>query len=141
MSRIHLIGAMAAAFAASVSLAAADVQRTIRFARGTTSATVAGAVVRGDRDIYPVKANAGQKMRVRITAVENNAAFEIFRPGARYRRDQDGTYDVTGSTLAGAGETDDAKQWSGTLPSTGTYLIVVGGNRGNAGYRMTVSIR
>ncbi|MDQ4061124.1 MAG: hypothetical protein M3145_08490 [Pseudomonadota bacterium] len=131
---------MAAAFAASVSLAAADVQREIRFARGASSATVAGAVVRGDRDIYPVKANAGQTMRVRITAIENNAAFEIYRPGARYRRDQDG-YEVMGSTLKGAGQTDDAKQWSGTLPATGTYLIVVGGTRGNAGYRMTVSIR
>ena len=140
MSRVHMIGMAAAALAVGVSLAAADVQPEIRFARGATSATVEGAVVRGDRDIYPITANAGQSMRVRITAIEDNAAFQIYLPGARYRLGPDG-YEFTGFTLEGAGEMDDATQWLGTLPATGTYLIVVGGTRGNAGYRMTVSIR
>jgi hypothetical protein len=140
MSRAYAIGLTAAALAVGASLAAADVQPEIRFARGATSATVEGAVIRGDRDIYPITAKAGQLMRVRITAIEDNAVFQIYLPGAQYRRDQYG-FEFTGSMLEGAGETDDATQWSGTLPATGTYLIVVGGTRGNAGYRMTVSIR
>ena len=140
MSRVHMIGMAAAALAVGVSLAAADVRPQIRFARGATSATVENSVIRGDRDIYRIEANAGQTMRVRVTAAEANAAFQIYRPGARYRRGSDG-YEVTGVTLPGVGETDDATQWSGTLPATGAYLIVVGPTARNATYRMTVSIR
>ena len=43
--------------------------------------------------------------------------------------------------LLGAGEGEDCKRWSGVLPDTGTYLVVVGPTRGNATYTLTVAIR
>ena len=100
--------------------------RRIRFARGATSATVEGAVVRGERARYRLGARAGQRLRVFIRAAEGNAVFQLLAPGGR--------------PLPGAGEMDDARRWSGVLPATGDYTVVVGGTRGNAAYRLTVAI-
>jgi len=113
---------------ASTSITSADgVTKRIKFARGKSSATVSGAVVRGDRDTYILGAGVGQTMRVRITSPENNAVFQVM--------DDDGNY------LSGAGEEDDATNWSGKLPWKGDYKIIVGGTRGNASYDLTVSIQ
>ena len=43
--------------------------------------------------------------------------------------------------LPGAGDGDDAMNWSGKLPIDNEYVIVVGGTRGNATYALTISIR
>lgn len=108
--------------------AAQDTPRRIRFARGATSAVVEGAVLRGERATYLARARAGQRMRVQVTSPEDNAVFQLHGPGRA-------------GTLPGAGETDDATAWSGVLPRSGDYRIVVGGTRGNAGYRLRVEIR
>ena len=84
-------------------------------------------MIRGDRDTYILGAKAGQRMTVRIAALENNAVFQIEGPRGEY--------------LEGAGEEDDATAVTVSLPDTGDYRIVVGGTRGNASYRLTVSIR
>ncbi|MEW5928477.1 MAG: hypothetical protein AB1941_13495 [Gemmatimonadota bacterium] len=107
---------------------AQDAPRRIRFARGATSAVVEGAVVRGERAVYLARARAGQRMNVRVTSPEDNAVFQLRGPGGV-------------GTLPGAGETDDATAWSGVLPRSGDYRIVVGGTRGNAGYTLRVEIR
>ncbi len=112
---------------ATISGAAEGLHKKLRFARGSNSATVEGAVVRGDRDEYVLGARAGQKMTVSITSLEDNAVFQIYKPGNK-------------ETLEGAGEEEDATRWSGKLPATGDYLIVVGGTRGNAGYKLKVKI-
>ena len=114
--------------AVALGAAAQDAPRRIRFARGGSSATVEGAVVRGERAVYLVGARAGQQMRVRVASPENNAVFQLHAPGGR-------------GTLPGAGEADDATAWSGALPRTGDYRIVVGGTRGNASYSLHVAIR
>ena len=44
------------------SLSAQGVKRKIRFAKGTSAATIKGGVVRGDRDRYYIGASKGQKM-------------------------------------------------------------------------------
>lgn len=66
-------------------------------------------------------------MTVRITALENNAVFQIENPHAKY--------------LEGASEEDDATRVTVSLPDGGDYRIIVGGTRGNASYRLTVSIK
>ena len=43
--------------------------------------------------------------------------------------------------LEGAGELDDATEWSGKLPKSGDYEIIVGGIRGNASYVLTVTLK
>ncbi len=103
------------------------ITKRVRFAKGKSSITLSNAVIRGEQDTYIVGAKAGQKMTVRVTAVENNAAFQIEGPGGNY--------------LDGAGATDDATRVTVTLPDGGDYRIIVGGTRGNASYRLTISIR
>ena len=112
----------------------------IRFARGQSGAEVAGGVVRGDRALYSLGARAGQTLTARIAAPERNAVFQIYAPGATARL-ADGMLEVAGTALPGAGETDDARSFTGRLPASGDYLIVVGGTRGNATYRLSVTIR
>ncbi|MEZ5426778.1 MAG: hypothetical protein R2747_10960 [Pyrinomonadaceae bacterium] len=110
------------------NIARADgVTKRIRFAKGKYSATVSNSVIRGDRDTYIVGAKKGQKMTVKITALEDNAAFTILTPKEDY--------------LENAGEYDDQTNWSGTLPDSGDYRIEVGGTRGNATYKLTVTIK
>ena len=90
----------------------------IHFGRGGAPVTIRRSVLRGERDTYRFRARARQKLGVSITALEKNAAFELLGPGKK--------------PLPGAGETDDATRWSGTLPANGDYSIVVGSRRGNA---------
>ncbi|HLN10580.1 MAG TPA: hypothetical protein VK281_16695 [Xanthobacteraceae bacterium] len=106
--------------------AAEGVTRRVRFAPGSQTATISGGLVRGDRDAYLLRANAGQWMRVSISSGEHNAVFQIAGPDGR--------------ELAGAGAADDAERWSGALARSGEYRISIGGTRGNATYTLTVGI-
>ena len=115
------------AFAFS-SISAQGVKKKVRFAPGTSSATIRGAVIRGDRDRYYLGAKAGQTMSVKITSTEKNAVFQIYFHGEE-------------ESLPGAGDDDDATHWSGQLPIDNEYVIVVGGTRGNATYALTISIK
>jgi hypothetical protein len=113
---------------ALTSITSADgIRKRIKFAKGKNSVIVSGAVVRGDRDTYIVGAKAGQMMTVRITSPEKNAVFQIRDASEEYLQD--------------AGEADDATGLTSDLPSTGDYEIIIGGTRGNASYKMTVSIK
>ena len=103
------------------------ITKRVKFAKGKSSVTLSNAVIRGEQDTYILGARSGQRMTVKVTALENNAAFQIKGP--------DGAY------LDGAGEMDDATNVTITLPSTGDYRIIVGGTRGNASYKLTVSIK
>ncbi|WP_295387265.1 hypothetical protein [uncultured Thiodictyon sp.] len=122
------------------SLHAEGVRKTIHFPRGQSAATLSNSVVRGDRDRYDITAKAGQTMTVKIRSVENNAVFTLYQPGYQAKT-EDGMPMIEGAALDGAGEGDDAMQWQGTLPASGTYLIEVGGTRGNASYKLTVGIK
>ncbi|MFL5814002.1 MAG: hypothetical protein ACJ763_10535 [Bdellovibrionia bacterium] len=103
-------------------------KKELKFAKGASSASVAGSVVRGDVDEYQIGAKAGQEMTVSVTALEDNAAFVIYLPNSK-------------KTLPRAGEGNDAQKWTGKLPKTGTYTIAVAGTRGNASYNLNVAIK
>ncbi|HTH37739.1 MAG TPA: hypothetical protein VL572_07225, partial [Pyrinomonadaceae bacterium] len=110
------------------AFAAADgITKRVKFAKGKSSITLSSAVIRGELDTYILGARVGQRITVKVTALEKNAAFQIKGP--------DGDY------LDGAGEMDDATSVTVTLPQNGDYRIIVGGTRGNASYKLTVSIR
>jgi hypothetical protein len=96
----------------------------VRFQPGTSGATIEGAVLRGTRDRYYLEARRGQRMHVRITSIEDNAVFTVYRKAG-------------GKRLAPL----EARSWQGVLPSSGDYIIEVGGTRGNATYVMRVTIR
>ena len=115
------------AFAFS-SISAEGVKKKVRFGKGTSSATIRNAVLRGEQDRYYIGAKAGQTMSVKITSTEKNAVFQIYFHGEE-------------ESLPGAGDGDDAMNWSGQLPIDNEYVIVVGGTRGNATYALTISIK
>ena len=100
--------------------------KRISFDAGESSATVSGGVIRGERSVYVIGAKSGQLMSVEITSLEDNAVFQIKTPGGKF--------------LSYAGDGDDATDWNGQLPESGDYKIIVGGTRGNASYKLTVSI-
>jgi hypothetical protein len=116
-----------AVFSLAVITSADGITKRIKFARGKSSATVSNAVIRGDRDTYIVGARAEQMMTVKITSLEKNAVFQIEDPNGEYLQD--------------AGEEDDATSVTNSLPETGDYRIIVGGTRGNASYKLTVTIK
>jgi hypothetical protein len=75
---------------------AEGVRQRIKFPRGRTSTVISNAVLRDEIDQYILNARAGQKMKVDISSVENNASFQITRPDKI-------------QLLPGAGWDDDAK--------------------------------
>jgi hypothetical protein len=117
------VGALAAGY-----IFADGVKKKVHFAKGTSSTTITGAVIRGDRDRYYVGAKKGQTMTVSIKSEEDNAVFQIYLAGEQ-------------ESLPGAGDGDDAMKWSGELPADSEYVIVVGGTRGNASYTLTISVK
>lgn len=94
----------------------------IRFTRGASGATIQTSVVRGTRDTFVVAANRRQTMNVSITSREQNAVFDIQGPNGVIIKQE-------------------ATSWNGILPSSGDYRIIVGGTRGNASYRLRVSVK
>jgi hypothetical protein len=111
----------------SVSVAE-GVRKRIKFPRGRTFTVINNAVLREDIDQYLVGAKARQRMKIEISSVEGNAAFQVVRPGNK-------------GMLPGAAWDDDATHWNGVLPETGDYVIEVAPTRGNATYRLKVDIR
>jgi LysM repeat protein len=95
----------------------------IQFARGETSATVSGSIVRGEQARYVLGARSGQTMVINISSVENNAVITVTAPN--------------GEILSAA----DVRSWSGVLPQNGDYIVTVGSVRGNATYNLVATIQ
>jgi hypothetical protein len=112
----------------------------IRFSPGSSSTDVEGALARGDRDCFTLRARAGQKLELtQPEPADDNIAFQLYAPPWTVRRGGEG-WAAAGHALPGAGETDDAAQFSGGLPLAGQYLIVVGTTRGSGIYRLHIAI-
>lgn len=128
---IQALAAMGIALAMPLPGMAGEAGKTqvIRFAPGARSAEVEGTIIRGEVARYTLSARQGQTMRLGITALEDNAVFQVYPPGP-----------AGASALPGTAEGEDATRWSGTLPRSGDYRIVVGATRGNATYRLSVRI-
>lgn len=120
------LAGLAALFAAAPSMAEDKPQ--IIFAHGADSATLKGDIQGMDRDIYPITAKAGQTMSVKVSNRLKLVLFHIQKPG------KDVAY------LPKAGEEDDATEWKGVLPESGTYRIIVGAMKGEDS-RYTLDVR
>ena len=124
---IKTLVVMAALVALASAAFAEGTKKRVRFPRGSTSTVLKGGVIRGDRDTYILGVREGQRMTVRITSVEDNAVFQIYKPGGKERLDR-------------AGEDEVITRWIGRFPASGDYVIVVGGTRGNASYKLEIKI-
>jgi hypothetical protein len=83
-----------------------SVVRTINFPRGWTTTVLRGTVRRGLSHDYLLRARRGQTMTLHLATTAGGMSLTILRPDG-----ETWIYDV--------------KDWSGELPSTGTYRINV----------------
>ncbi|MEM9565416.1 MAG: hypothetical protein AAGA93_22525 [Actinomycetota bacterium] len=93
----------------------------IRFAAGSFSGTVDGAVLSAERDLYTIEAGEGQDIDLFLVSAEANAVFDLRSP--------------SGEILV-----DEVSDFRIPLPEDGVYEICVGSVRGNATYVLDVSI-
>jgi hypothetical protein len=97
-------------------------QRRVQFKPGTASTTVQGKVTRALSETYLVGARAGQTMTVRLTGPNKSLNFFVSSP-------------KTTTLIA-----DNTRNWTGTLPETGDYTIIVQADA-RASYTMTITIK
>ena len=97
--------------------------RRVQFQRGSSSATVQGKASIALPDTFLVGARAGQVMSVQLTAPRKSVRFLVMSP-------------KTTSLIA-----DNARTWTGTLPETGDYHIIVDADERGGTYSMTISIK
>jgi hypothetical protein len=128
------ITALALILAGAFSARGESTLQSVHFQAGQSSAMLEGSLVRGDSATYSFSANAGQTADISITALEDNASFAIYQPPATVSHSSDGL-DVDGATIV-----VDTKNWQGKLPASGAYYVQVGGDRGNASYKLTIKI-
>ena len=137
MKRLFLIFA-AAAFAASPTSANAratartsavmqcrhadqTIPKTIKFARGRTTAVIKDTVRLCTSHEYKLRARAGQTMSIHL-ATGKRTSFTLVAPSGNIE------------------EADGVKDWSGELPDTGEYIIAIGTDA-TAAYTLEVTIR
>ncbi len=112
----------------------------IEFRKGSNAAGVHGGIVRAEDVCYALVARAGQHIEADIQSPDENVVFSLYAPGYRVTPGTDGV-DITGPTLPGAGDEDDATSLHATLPANGRYLFLLGTKRGAGGdYRLQVRV-
>ncbi len=142
ISRVSVFGVMGSVFCATCAAAPAascDAPAALRFATGSSSGEVSGGVTQGELACWTVSAKSGQVMTATVDSTGQNAVMQVYQPGWKVAK-VDGDYRFTGKALKGAAEGDDAMKWSGALPKTGSFLLVVGASRGGSNYKLDVEI-
>jgi hypothetical protein len=139
--RHFVAAAVLLAVAAVPAVAGCDKPAPIHFAPGASAADLTGGLARGDRDCFTIGARTGQLMTVTQTdRGEGNIVLQLYRPPWRTVPSPDGPV-VLGTALKGTEEGRDAAEWSGRLPATGPYLLVLGTSRGGGEYAVHVEVR
>lgn len=97
--------------------------RRVQFKRGSSSATLTGRVSIALPDTLLIGARTGQVMTVQLTAARKAVRFLVMSPTTR---------DLVA---------DNARNWTGTLPETGDYHIIVDSDERPSAYSLTISIK
>src|ERR1044072_3631707 len=97
--------------------------RRVQFKRGASSATVQGRVWLELSDTWIIGARAGQVMTVQLTSAPSSVKFMLMTSR-------------TTQSLA-----DNTRSWTGTLPDTDDYLILVETDAKAAPYSITITIK
>lgn len=103
----------------------AESPQPIKFKKGESTVKMEESIVRGESKSYRLEAKKDQTMVVTIASYENNAVFQIQTPDGNYLTE----------------EADETRQWEGSLPESGKYIIHVSSLRGNAEFVMLLSIQ
>jgi hypothetical protein len=97
--------------------------RRVQFPRGSMSTIVSGRVSPGFGDTYLIGARAGQKMSVRLTRGGKAISFLVLSPGAKQLM------------------IDQAKTWTGELPESGDYQVLVDADERGGIYTMSIAVK
>ncbi len=103
------------------------VERRVKFAKGKTSVTLRGKAKYGMSYVYHVRAQKGQQMSVQLKSARGLVTLSLISPDTQTVENAFGTRD-----------------WSGELPQTGDYSIVVVMNdekSANVPYALEITIR
>ena len=124
-------------------LAAADCLRPamISFAKGASTAARTGGIVRAEDVCYALSARSRQHLKLSMKSPDDNVVVAVYLPGYKVVPASDGP-DISGKTLPGAADQDEARTLTAALPTTGRYLLVLGTTRGAGGeYKLNVGVR
>lgn len=97
--------------------------RRVQFRRGASATTVTGKVSLALPDTLVIGARAGQTMSLQLAAPSPSVRFVLMTS-------------KTTNVLV-----DDKRTWTGTLPETGDYIILVDADEKSRTYSMTISIK
>ena len=139
---VSILGILAAGLQTNpVEAADCTAPASIRFGHGRSQTTVGGGIVRAEEVCWVLTARAGQIIQADVASPDQNVVFSLYRPGYSIKPASDGP-DISGPTVSGAGERDDATRVKATLPVSGRYLFVLGTSRGSGGeYTLRVSVK
>ncbi|MDX5362215.1 MAG: SH3 domain-containing protein [Alphaproteobacteria bacterium] len=136
-----LAGAVLLGASATPALAQPDMRtEQVRFAPGSTAASISGRIAGRDFVVYKVGAEAGQRMQIRLTSDNLATYFNVYAPGSGPGDDALAIGDLTGPMMP------DINVFDGVLPSSGTYSVSVylyrsAARRGEtSNYRLDISI-
>lgn len=102
-----------------------DKSTRVRFQKGRTTAILTGRLERDSIRRYVLSARAGQTLIAHVTSPKGGVQFDVF-----LRSDRD--------ALEGA---EDVKDFEGTLPRSGDYVISVYETKGRSPFTLEVTIR
>jgi hypothetical protein len=109
-------------------------QKRIKFPLGRTTAVLTGKTTGGPSESggmnpvsYVLRASKGQQMTLHLTSAKKNAVFSVYLPGM----------------VPMEGDAWESTDWSGTLPKTGDYEIIVfpRDEATNTTYTLEVTVR
>jgi hypothetical protein len=117
---MRLAALLPALILAAAPLAAQDMRtETVRFAPGATGTVISDRITGRDSVVYEVGAEAGQRMRIRMTTDNGAAYFNVYEPG---RGPGDQALAVSEQT---GPMTPDLNVFDGVLPTSGVYSVSV----------------
>jgi hypothetical protein len=109
-------------------------QKRIKFPPGRTTSVLTGKTTGGPSESggmnpvsYVFRASKGQQMTLHLTSAKKNAVFSVYLPGMEPME----------------GDAWESTDWSGTLPKTGDYEIIVfpKDEATNTTYTLEVTVR
>jgi hypothetical protein len=127
--------------------AGCDSLTPLHFPGGTGSIVLEGIVPRGGRTCWTVRLEAGQRLDLRLTSTEGDAAVEVRSraTSTAWSRDSAGSFassSVSSSSLSSSAGGGHTRLSIGPQSPGGDFLIAVGAKRGApASYRLEVTLR
>jgi hypothetical protein len=118
-ARFQVLTLSLAVLLGSINVAIAEMRRSHVDFAGWTGAAIDGEIVGDEYDRYELNAVAGDTLTVRLHTPNTATYFNVYAPGRG-----PGDEALANSEMVG-GPVLDLNEFSGTLPETGTYEVVV----------------